>query len=184
MATNAAMVLARPAGRNPREIADVLAARLGEDPRVLSAEVAGPGFINLRLAPVVWQGMVAAILSGGADFGRSGVGGGRKVNVEFVSANPTGPMHVGHTRGAVVGDALARLLAFAGWQVTLLPLPEPLVNLASALRADLIRQGRRTGDRAEVIGIDDTASGIDIHDAFDFYLAEKALEWFAANGKP
>ena len=118
MATNAAMVLARPAGRNPREIAVALAARLDEDARILSAEVAGPGFINLRLAPSVWQALVAAILKQGADFGRSRLGGGRRVNVEFVSANPTGPMHVGHTRGAVVGDALARLLAFAGWEVT------------------------------------------------------------------
>ncbi|MGV6847540.1 MAG: arginine--tRNA ligase [Marinibacterium sp.] len=118
MATNAAMVLAKPAKQKPRDIAEVLAARLAEDPRIVSAEVAGPGFLNLRLAPVVWQGVVAATLSEGADFGRSTMGQGQKVNVEFVSANPTGPLHVGHTRGAVFGDALASLLDFAGYDVT------------------------------------------------------------------
>jgi arginyl-tRNA synthetase len=95
-----------------------LAARLALDPRIASAEVAGPGFLNLRLSAVMWQGLVGAVLSQGAEFGRSTMGRGRKVNVEFVSANPTGPMHVGHVRGAVVGDALSRLLAFAGWNVT------------------------------------------------------------------
>lgn len=118
MATNAAMVLARPAGLKPREIAEALAEKLSDDPRIAAAEVAGPGFLNLRLASSVWQGMVAEALRKGADFGRSSMGRGRKVNVEFVSANPTGPMHVGHTRGAVFGDALARLLAFAGHEVT------------------------------------------------------------------
>jgi arginyl-tRNA synthetase len=117
MATNAAMVLAKPAGQNPRAIADALAAILREDPRVASAEPAGPGFLNLRLAPSVWQGVVKAVLTDPA-YGRSTLGQGKRVNVEFVSANPTGPMHVGHTRGAVFGDALARLLAFAGWDVT------------------------------------------------------------------
>jgi arginyl-tRNA synthetase len=118
MATNAAMVLAKPAGLAPRAIAEGLAARLTADPRIAAAEVAGPGFLNLRLAPGVWQAEIGAILARGADYGRSDLGAGRRVNVEFVSANPTGPMHVGHTRGAVVGDALANLLAFAGWQVT------------------------------------------------------------------
>lgn len=118
MATNAAMVLAKPAGLAPRAIADALARRLAADPRVSSAEVAGPGFLNLRLQPGVWQGLVKAVLEQGTEFGRSTVGAGAKVNIEFVSANPTGPMHVGHVRGAVVGDALANLLAFAGWQVT------------------------------------------------------------------
>jgi arginyl-tRNA synthetase len=118
MATNAAMVLAKPAGLKPREIAENLAARLIEDPRIASAEVAGPGFLNLRLAPQVWQAVVAAALTAGKDFGRATLGQGQKVNVEFVSANPTGPMHVGHTRGAVVGDALASLLDFAGYAVT------------------------------------------------------------------
>lgn len=118
MATNAAMVLAKPAGLAPRAIADALAARLAKDPRISAADVAGPGFLNLRLSNVVWQSVVKAALTDGADFGRSNAGAGRKVNVEFVSANPTGPMHVGHVRGAVVGDALSNLLAFAGWTVT------------------------------------------------------------------
>jgi arginyl-tRNA synthetase len=118
MATNAAMVLAKPAGLQPRAIADALAAKLLADPRVAAADVAGPGFLNLRLAPAVWQGVVKAALTQGIDFGRGTLGAGQKVNVEFVSANPTGPMHVGHVRGAVVGDALANLLAFAGYQVT------------------------------------------------------------------
>ena len=118
MATNAAMVLAKPAGLAPRVIADALAARLGKDARIMAADVAGPGFLNLRLSNLVWQSVVKSALTDGADYGRSQAGGGRKVNVEFVSANPTGPMHVGHVRGAVVGDALSNLLAFAGWQVT------------------------------------------------------------------
>jgi arginyl-tRNA synthetase len=118
MATNAAMVLAKPAGMQPRAIAEALAARLMEDPRIAGADVAGPGFLNLRLQPVAWQGLVRDVLVRGLDYGRSGLGADRKVNVEFVSANPTGPMHVAHARGAVVGDALAALLAFAGYQVT------------------------------------------------------------------
>ncbi len=118
MATNAAMVLAKPAGLPPRQIAEGLAAGLMADPRIAEATVAGPGFLNLRLKPEVWQGHVAAVLKAGANYGRSTMGQGARVNVEFVSANPTGPMHVGHVRGAVVGDALARLLAFAGWDVT------------------------------------------------------------------
>ncbi|MDP4032301.1 MAG: arginine--tRNA ligase [Pseudorhodobacter sp.] len=118
MACNAAMVLARPAALQPRVIAAALAARLAADPRIAGVEVAGPGFLNLRLQPAVWQHLVGDILAQGADFGRSDIGAGLRVNIEFVSANPTGPMHVGHVRGAVVGDALARLLAFAGWDVT------------------------------------------------------------------
>ncbi|TRW96685.1 arginine--tRNA ligase [Paracoccus sp. M683] len=117
MATNAAMVLAKPAGMKPRDIAEKLAARLTDD-RITSAEVAGPGFLNLRLAPAVWHQVVASALQSGADFGRSDAGAREKVNVEFVSANPTGPMHVGHVRGAVFGDALASLLDFAGFDVT------------------------------------------------------------------
>ncbi|WP_299725444.1 arginine--tRNA ligase [uncultured Tateyamaria sp.] len=118
MATNAAMVLAKPAGLKPRDIAETLAARLTNDPRITSAEVAGPGFLNLRLAPGEWQRVVAAVLGAGNGFGRSDMGAGKKVNVEYVSANPTGPLHVGHTRGAVFGDALASLLDFAGFEVT------------------------------------------------------------------
>ena len=118
MATNAAMVLAKPAGLPPRRIAEALATELGTDPRIARAEVAGPGFLNLRLAPSLWQDVVRAALTEGRGFGRSGLGQGQKVNVEFVSANPTGPMHVGHVRGAVFGDALASLLQFAGYDVT------------------------------------------------------------------
>ena len=118
MATNAAMVLAKPAGMKPRDIADALAAQLTQDPRIVAAEVAGPGFLNLRLAPSEWQGIAAAVLAQGTDYGRAKLGQGRKVNVEYVSANPTGPLHVGHTRGAVFGDALASLLDYAGWEVT------------------------------------------------------------------
>ena len=118
MATNAAMVLARPACMKPREIAAALAERLAADPRIESADVAGPGFINLCLAPDVWAEVVRAALAAGPDYGRSEIGKGRRVNVEFVSANPTGPLHVGHTRGAVFGDALASLLAFSGHEVT------------------------------------------------------------------
>ncbi|MFD3189665.1 arginine--tRNA ligase [Sedimentitalea sp. HM32M-2] len=118
MATNAAMVLAKPAGMKPRDIATVLAGKLAADARVTSADVAGPGFLNLRLAPAVWQGVIAHVLQSGTDFGRSSMGQGRRVNVEYVSANPTGPLHVGHTRGAVFGDALASLLDYAGHDVT------------------------------------------------------------------
>ncbi|MEE2946122.1 MAG: arginine--tRNA ligase [Pseudomonadota bacterium] len=118
MATNAAMVLAKPAKMKPRDIAEALAAKLGADARVETAEVAGPGFLNLRLAPVLWQELVKAVLENGNGFGRSAMGQGKKVNVEYVSANPTGPLHVGHTRGAVFGDALASLLDYAGYDVT------------------------------------------------------------------
>ncbi|MFU8863614.1 MAG: arginine--tRNA ligase, partial [Rhodobacterales bacterium] len=118
MATNAAMVLAKPAGKNPREIAGELARRLVTDPRIMTADMAGPGFINMRLADTVWQELVQAALVSGTAFGRSDMGQGKRVNVEYVSANPTGPLHVGHTRGAVFGDALASLLAYAGYDVT------------------------------------------------------------------
>ena len=118
MATNAAMVLAKPAGLKPRDIAEALAGKLALDPRVTSAEVAGPGFLNMRLDPAIWADVQRAALKQGVDFGRATLGRGIKVNVEFVSANPTGPMHVGHTRGAVFGDALAALLDFAGYDVT------------------------------------------------------------------
>ena len=118
MATNAAMVLAKPAGMKPRDIATVLAEHLAADARIDSAEVAGPGFLNLRLAPAVWHDVLRGALRQGADFGRATLGQGRRVNVEYVSANPTGPLHVGHTRGAVFGDALASLMDFAGYDVT------------------------------------------------------------------
>ncbi len=118
LATNAAMVLAKPLGTSPRALAEKLAAELRRDADIASVEIAGPGFVNLRLADRFWHGLLADVLAKGRDYGRSTLGGNRKVNVEFVSANPTGPMHVGHCRGAVVGDALANLMAFAGWDVT------------------------------------------------------------------
>ncbi len=118
MATNAAMVLAKPAAAKPRDIAEVLATKLAADPRIEAADVAGPGFLNLRLSGDVWRGVIARVLHEGDAFGRSATGEGRRVNVEYVSANPTGPLHVGHTRGAVFGDALASLLDVAGYDVT------------------------------------------------------------------
>jgi len=118
LATNAAMVLAKSVGENPRALAEKLSKVLAEDADVAAAEVAGPGFVNLRLADGFWQERLSEILDAGTDYGRSTVGGNRKVNVEYVSANPTGPMHVGHCRGAVVGDALANIMAFAGFDVT------------------------------------------------------------------
>jgi len=118
MATNAAMVLAKPAGKKPRNIAEAMAPHLLADGRVAGAEVAGPGFLNLRLADDLWHGVIRAALDEGTDYGRSTMGQGQRINVEYVSANPTGPLHVGHTRGAVFGDALAGLLAYAGYDVT------------------------------------------------------------------
>ena len=118
MATNAAMVLAKPVKMKPRDIADALARHLILDPRIEAVDVAGPGFLNMRLSSALWQGVIGTVLDQGADFGRSDMGQGKKVNVEYVSANPTGPLHVGHTRGAVFGDALASLLDYAGYAVT------------------------------------------------------------------
>ena len=118
LATNAAMVLAKPAKQNPRALAEMLVGELLKDKDVNSAEIAGPGFINLRLENAFWANHMSDIVQAGEDFGRDTTGKGKKVNVEYVSANPTGPMHVGHCRGAVVGDALANLLSFAGYDVT------------------------------------------------------------------
>ncbi|MGC4025890.1 MAG: arginine--tRNA ligase [Mesorhizobium sp.] len=118
LATNAAMVLSKPAGQNPRALAEMIVAELAKDPDVVRAEVAGPGFVNLKLADRFWQSLLSGVLLEGQDFGRSTLGQARKVNIEYVSANPTGPMHVGHCRGAVVGDALANMLAFVGYDVT------------------------------------------------------------------
>ncbi|MER8885879.1 arginine--tRNA ligase [Mesorhizobium sp. M0119] len=118
LATNAAMVLAKPTGQNPRALAERLAEALRADEDIAAAEIAGPGFVNLRLKDGFWQAHLTALLGEGRNYGRSTIGGGKKTNVEYVSANPTGPMHVGHCRGAVVGDALANLMAFAGYDVT------------------------------------------------------------------
>ncbi|WP_374530418.1 arginine--tRNA ligase [Novosphingobium sp.] len=117
LATNAAMVLAKPAGMNPRALAEALVGELKKVPAVTAAEIAGPGFINLRLSAGAWLGELRAIAALGDAYGRSSMGAGTTVNVEYVSANPTGPMHMGHCRGAVVGDALAALLEAAGHKV-------------------------------------------------------------------
>ncbi|MCF8478616.1 MAG: arginine--tRNA ligase [Pseudolabrys sp.] len=118
MATNAAMVLAKDAGKKPRDLAEAIAEKLRADNLVEKVDVAGPGFINLALKAHVWGDALRAVLEQGGSYGKSTIGAGRKVNVEYVSANPTGPLHVGHGRGAVFGDALASLLAFAGFAVT------------------------------------------------------------------
>jgi arginyl-tRNA synthetase len=118
MATNAAMVLAKDAGKKPRELAEALAAQLRTDPLIVKVDVAGPGFINLTLHPGAWLEELRTVIDAGLDYGRGDAGRGEAVNVEYVSANPTGPMHVGHCRGAVFGDALANLLAFSGFKVT------------------------------------------------------------------
>lgn len=118
MATNAAMVLAKPAGTNPRALAELIAGRLRALADVESVDIAGPGFINLRLVRTAWEAELTAVHDEAADYGRSTMGQGVRVNIEYVSANPTGPMHMGHCRGAVVGDALASLLQFVGHDVT------------------------------------------------------------------
>jgi len=118
IATNAAMVLSKSAGMKPRDLAERLAGKLGELETVEGVEVAGPGFINLRIAPAFWRDQMRDVLRRGTAYGDSMIGAGAKVNVEYVSANPTGPLHVAHARGAVIGDALAKLLAKAGFDVT------------------------------------------------------------------
>jgi arginyl-tRNA synthetase len=118
IATNVAMVLAKPAAKNPRDLANLLLEPLKKLPGVTEASIAGPGFINLRLAPATWGDTLRHVLGVGTAFGDGDLGRGEPINVEYVSANPTGPMHVGHARGAVVGDALAALLGKAGFKVT------------------------------------------------------------------
>ncbi|HKY88054.1 MAG TPA: arginine--tRNA ligase [Pseudorhodoplanes sp.] len=118
MATNAAMVLAKDAGKKPRDLAEALATKLRADPVITKVEIAGPGFINLTLRTDAWTESLRQAIRAGSDYGRSAIGRGDKTNVEYVSANPTGPMHVGHCRGAVFGDALANLLDFTGFGVT------------------------------------------------------------------
>nr|WP_144097682.1 arginine--tRNA ligase [Croceicoccus sediminis] len=135
LATNAAMVLAKPAKTNPRALADALVAELSKHPAVSEASIAGPGFINMRLADGAWRDELAAIADLGDAYGRSAMGAGQTVNIEYVSANPTGPMHMGHCRGAVVGDALAGLLEFAGFAVV----KEYYVNDAGAQVQTLAR---------------------------------------------
>src|SRR4051812_13886174 len=118
LSSNAAMVVAKPLGKNPRDVAASLMAHFKNDPDVSSVEVAGPGFLNFRLNEPVWHRVLKSVDLLGEAFGKADLGRGEKVNVEYVSANPTGPMHVGHTRGAVFGDALAALLEYVGYEVT------------------------------------------------------------------
>ena len=151
LATNAAMVLAKPAGMNPRALAEALVAALRTKPGIAAAEVAGPGFINLKLADSVWHAQINAMLGAGSDYGRSTVGQAKRINVEYVSANPTGPMHMGHCRGAVVGDALAGLLEYAGWDVT----KEYYINDAGGqvdtlARSAHLRYGEALGETIEI----------------------------------
>src|SRR5690606_16178087 len=152
LATNAAMVLSKAAGENPRALGERLAKVLAEDPDVAEATVAGPGFVNLRLGKAFWHARLGEMLELAGDYGRSTIGAGHKVNVEYVSANPTGPMHVGHCRGAVVGDALANLLAFAGYDVT----REYYINDAGAQidvlgRSVLLRYREALGEKIDEI---------------------------------
>ena len=118
LATNAAMVMAKPSAMKPRDLATLFSEELKKIDGVDTVEVAGPGFINLRINPLLWAQEIIDILAAGIDYGRSNAGQGASVNIEYVSANPTGPLHAAHARGAVIGDALAGLMAFSGWQVT------------------------------------------------------------------
>ncbi|MBA3510911.1 arginine--tRNA ligase [Sphingomonas sp.] len=135
LATNAAMVLAKAAGMNPRALAELIAPKLEALPQVTGVAIAGPGFINLKLAPDAWRDELRTILTEGENYGASRVGANERVNVEYVSANPTGPLHMGHCRGAVIADSLARLLEFAGFRVT----KEYYVNDAGAQVETLAR---------------------------------------------
>jgi arginyl-tRNA synthetase len=153
LATNAAMVLAKGAGTNPRAVADAIKPKLEALPPVTSVEVAGPGFINIRLTPDAWRDELRTILREGDAYGLSKIGADERVNVEYVSANPTGPLHMGHCRGAVVGDSLARVLEAAGFRVT----KEYYVNDAGAqvdtlARSVHLRYRKALGDEIGEIG--------------------------------
>ena len=184
LSTNAAMVLAKAAKTNPRALAGLIAPKLAELPEIESAEIAGPGFINVRLTAGSWRDELTAILSAGGDYGRSTMGQGARVNVEYVSANPTGPMHMGHCRGAVVGDALASVLEHAGFAVT----REYYVNDAGAQVQTLARsahlryrealgetvtipEGLYPGDYLKPIGVALAAA------YGDLYAAAPEAEW-------
>jgi arginyl-tRNA synthetase len=187
VATNAAMVLAKPAGMKPRDLADLLAARLEAVEAVEVVEVAGPGFINLRVADGFWRARIADILAAGTGWGDSALGGGAPVNVEFVSANPTGLLHVGHARGAVFGDALAALLAKAGYAVT----KEYYVNDAGGQIDTLTRSflkrlhEARSGESLPEAAFEGLYPGAEVSDAAQAALADPAVAgqvegWLAA----
>jgi arginyl-tRNA synthetase len=151
LSTNAAMVVAKPLGLNPRDVANALVEHFKHDADVTSVEVAGPGFINFRLDAPIWHQVLRSIASLKADYGRSTLGGGERVNIEYVSANPTGPMHVGHTRGAVFGDTLASLMAYSGYEVT----REFYINDAGSqvdtlARSTLLRYREALGETIEI----------------------------------
>src|SRR4051794_12153300 len=148
LATNAAMVLAKSAGTNPRALAELIRPKLEALPPVTSVDVAGPGFINLRLKPDAWRDELRTVLREGEVYGLSKIGNNERVNVEYVSANPTGPLHMGHCRGAVVGDSLARLLEAAGFRVT----KEYYVNDAGA-QVDTLARSLHLRYR-EALGVD------------------------------
>ena len=116
--TNVAMVLSRELRKNPREVADLLLPYIKDIPEITEVSVAGPGFINMNVSDAMWQSLVESILSNPSEYGNSDLGRGEKINVEFLSANPTGPVHIGHARGAILGDVLARLLKKNGFDVT------------------------------------------------------------------
>lgn len=174
-ATNAAMVVAKPAGKNPREVATLLVKKLETLKPVASVEMAGPGFINLRLKETIWQEVAAAVLKDGIGYGNSNVGGNKKVNVEYVSANPTGPMHIGHARGAVVGDALANLLIKAGYEVT----KEYYINDAGAQIDTLARSAYLRYREASGEAIGEIPEGLYPGD----YLKIAGESFFAKYGK-
>lgn len=151
LSTNAAMIVAKPLGKNPREVATALVEHFQADHDVTSVEVAGPGFINFRLADPIWHQVLRSIGQQGDTYGRSNLGQGEPVNIEYVSANPTGPMHVGHTRGAVFGDTLASLMAFSGYDVT----REYYINDAGSqintlARSTLLRYREALGEKIEI----------------------------------
>ena len=173
-ATNLALVLAKPLGKPPRQVAEALVKALPASPQIAKLEIAGPGFINFFLAPPAFHAVVAEILERGADYGRNAAGAGRKAMVEFVSANPTGPLHVGHGRGAALGDSLARLLAASGWQVS----REFYYNDAGAQIDNLARsvQARCLGLEPGATGWpEDGYRGDYIKDVARAYLAREAV---------
>jgi len=187
LATNAAMVLAKAAATNPRALAGLIAPKLDAIPAVTSVEIAGPGFINLRLSPNAWRDELTTILREGTAYGCSQAGRAERVNVEYVSANPTGPLHMGHCRGAVVGDALARVLEAAGFRVT----KEYYVNDAGAQVDTLARSvhlryrealGEDIGDIPEGMYPGDYLKPIGIELAAEFgdrYASAPEIEWLA-----
>jgi arginyl-tRNA synthetase len=188
MATNAAMVLAKEAKTKPRDLAEAIAAKLRADDLIASVDVAGPGFINLTLKPKAWSDALRTVLSEGESYGRSALGAAQKVNVEYVSANPTGPMHVGHCRGAVFGDALAGLLTFAGYDVV----REYYINDAGAqvdvlARSAFLRYrealGEDIGEIPEGLYPGDYLKEVGLqigHDYVDMLLNRAEAEWLPA----